>query len=234
MKALRRRLPSSLRTGMLWRLGRSDDRRPGARHGLAEGGVDAPVRGHLGQQGLAVGGAQLLHLAVAEQGVDDGVLAPQLLEGRGVGGESGLGLAARGEPEAVVEHGPQLRRRVDVEGLARELVDEGLEAGALGDEPVGDAAQLRGVDAHPGHLHAGQHAHQGALHLVVEPLEPGTHQGLAHGDERAAPSATALRAASVDTSTSAGPSRASWPAASASTSASSARPSCTSTTSSRR
>ena len=47
---------------------------PGARHGLVEGGVDAAVGGHLGQQPLAVGGAQLLHLAVAQQGVDDRVL----------------------------------------------------------------------------------------------------------------------------------------------------------------
>ncbi len=65
-----------------------------------------------------------------------------------------------------------------------ELVYQRFEAGALGDEPVGDPAQLRGVDAHAGHLHAGQDSHQGPLHLVVEPVEAGPHQRLAHGREQ--------------------------------------------------
>jgi len=69
----------------------------GAGHGLTEGGVDPPVVSHLGGQALPVGRAQLLDLAVAEQGLDDGVLTPQLLECAGVGGESGLGLAHRGQ-----------------------------------------------------------------------------------------------------------------------------------------
>ena len=52
----------------------------GARHGLVEGGVDAPVVAHVGEQVLAVGRAQLLDLAVAQQQLDHGVLAAQLLE----------------------------------------------------------------------------------------------------------------------------------------------------------
>ena len=58
---------------------------PGAGHRLVEGGVDPPVGRHLGQQRLAVGRAQLLDLPVAQQGLDDRVLAAQLLQGLGVG-----------------------------------------------------------------------------------------------------------------------------------------------------
>ena len=80
----------------------------GAGHRLSEGGVDAPVGGDFGGQALAVGGTQLLHLAVAEQDLDDRVLAAQRLEGPGVGGEPRLGLAPRRQAELVVEHGAQL------------------------------------------------------------------------------------------------------------------------------
>ena len=92
---------------------------PGAGHGLAERGVDPPVGGHLGGQALAVGGAELLHLAVAEQDLDDRVLAAQRLEGAGVGREPGLGLAAGREAQVLVEHGAQLLDRVDVERACR-------------------------------------------------------------------------------------------------------------------
>ena len=78
-----------------------------------------PSCGHLGGQALPVGGAQLLHLAVAEQGLDDRVLAAQLLEGAGVGGEPGLGLADRGEAQLLVEDGAQLGYRVDLERARR-------------------------------------------------------------------------------------------------------------------
>ncbi len=91
---------------------------PGAGHGLAEGRVDAPVGLHLGQQALAVGRAQLLDLAVLEQRLDDGVGPAQALERLGIGGEAGLRLLARREPELLVEHRAQLRRRVHVELVA--------------------------------------------------------------------------------------------------------------------
>ena len=233
MNALRRRLPSSLRTGMLWRLGRSDDSRPVRATVWSNVAWMRPSAATSASRRLAVGGAQLLHLAVAEQGVDDRVLAAQLLQGGRVGGEPRLGLAPRGEPEPVVEHRAQLRCRVDVEGLAGELVDHGFEAGALGDEPLGDPAQLLGVDAHAGDLHAGQHPHQGPLHLVVQAVEAGLHEGVAHGREQQPQRHGVARRQRGELDLG-GASRASWPAASASTSASSASPSCTSTTSSRR
>ncbi len=87
----------------------------GSGHGLAEGGMDAAVGPDFGGQALPVGGSELLHLAVAQQGVDDRMLAAQQLERAGVGREPGLGLAERGEAEPVVEDGAELRHRVDVE-----------------------------------------------------------------------------------------------------------------------
>ena len=51
-----------------------------ARHRLVEGGVDATVGADLAEQALAVGGPQLLDLAVPKQLLDDRVLAEQLLE----------------------------------------------------------------------------------------------------------------------------------------------------------
>ena len=106
----------------------------GAGHGLVERGVDAPVGGHLGQQPLAVGRAQLLDLAVAQQVLDDRVLARQLLERRGVGGVAGLGLLLRRQAELVEQDRAQLRRGVDVElvaGVLPDLAAVGRRPGAL-------------------------------------------------------------------------------------------------------
>ena len=69
-----------------------------------------PSGADLGQQRLAVGRAQLLDLAVAQQVLDDRVLADQLLERGGVGGEPGLRLLLRGEAELVEQDRAQLRR----------------------------------------------------------------------------------------------------------------------------
>ena len=95
--------------------------RPG--DGLVEAGVDAPVGGDLGEEAVAVGRAQLLHLPVAQEGVHDGVLAPEALQGPGVGGVTGLGLLLGGQTELVEQDRPQLRRRVDPEGRPGKLLD---------------------------------------------------------------------------------------------------------------
>ena len=73
---------------------------PGAGHRLVEGGVDAAVGADLLEEAVAVGGAELLDLAVREQVVDDRVLAGQLLEAGGVRGEARLGLLLRRQAEA--------------------------------------------------------------------------------------------------------------------------------------
>ena len=153
---------------MLCRLGRSDDSRPGPGHRLAEGGVDPAVGGHLGGERLAVGGAELLHLAVAEQHLDDGVLAPQRLEGAGVGRVARLGLPPGLQAQVLVEHGAQLLDRVDVERGAGQLVHGGLERLALGRQLGGDGPQHLAVDRDPHDLHAGQHPDERPLHVVEQ------------------------------------------------------------------
>ena len=115
----------------------------GAGHRLVERGVDAPVRGHLGQQRLPVGRPQLLDFPVAQQGLDDRVLTAQLLERLGVGRVPGLGPLLRGEAELVEQDLPQLRGGVDDElgpgqvldlllqpaGLRRQLAGQAVAAG---------------------------------------------------------------------------------------------------------
>ena len=140
----------------------------GSRHGLVEGGVDPPVGSDLGQQPLPVGGAQLLDLAVAKEVVDDRVLALELLEGRRVGGVTGLGLLGGGQPELVEQDGPQLGGRVDVEALAGVLLDAGGQILHLGGEPIVEVLEFGPVDAHPEVLHTGQHRHQRGLDLIVQ------------------------------------------------------------------
>ena len=106
--------------------------------GLAERRVDAAVRRDLGQQALAVRRPELLDLAVAQERVDDRMVVAQRLERRRVGRVPGLRLAAGREAELVVEHRPQLRRRVDVELVAGEVVDLGHQPLRLGHQVVGD------------------------------------------------------------------------------------------------
>ena len=103
---------------MLCRFGCSDETAPSG-HGLVERGVDATVGRHLGQQGLAVGGAQLLDLAVAQEVLDDRVLAEQLLQRGRVGGLPVLIFFCGVEAELLVEDLAQLLGRADVERLGR-------------------------------------------------------------------------------------------------------------------
>src|SRR5207248_5782660 len=80
----------------------------GAGDGLVEAGVDAVVTGDEGEQALAVGRPELLDLAVAQKLLDDGVLAPQFLERRGVGGEARLGSLLRLQAELLEQDAAQL------------------------------------------------------------------------------------------------------------------------------
>jgi hypothetical protein len=123
----------------------------GPGHGLLEGGVDATVaRVDLRQQARAVGRAQLLDGAVPEQRVDDRVLALELLQGGGIGGEAGLRLLVRGQPEGLEQHRAQLRRGVHLELDARLLLDAGLEHRRLGGEPLVERLQLAASTPTPG------------------------------------------------------------------------------------
>ena len=56
-----------------------------AGHRLLECGMDPPVGSHLGEEAFSVGRAELLHLAVAQEGLHHRVLVAEPLEGLGVG-----------------------------------------------------------------------------------------------------------------------------------------------------
>ena len=70
----------------------------------------------------------------------------------------------------------QLLGRADVEALAGELVDLGLDGRAGGGEIVGEAAQQLRVDEDAFHLHRREHGDQRALQRLVD-------GALAHGRE---------------------------------------------------
>ncbi len=157
---------------MLCRLGgvRGQPTRPG--DGLVERGVDATVRGDLGDEALAVGRPELLDLSVAQQVLDDRVLVAQLLERRLVGRVAGLGLLAGCETELVEQDRSHLRRGVDVEVLPRRLDDRGPLGLGLGGEGVVEAAEHVDVDRDAEVLHLGEHPDQRHLDVVVEAGQP--------------------------------------------------------------
>ena len=166
---------------MLWRFGWSDDSRPVRATVWLKVAWMRPSARDLLEQAVAVGGAQLLHLAVGEQVLDDRVLAGQLLEAGGVGGEPGLRLLLRGEAELVEEHLAQLERGVHVELVPGRLDDRGAVALDVGDQPVAEALQLVAVDGDAGVLHAGEHADERHLDVVVERAQA---LGVERGEQR--------------------------------------------------
>ena len=113
------------------------------------------------------------------------MLAPQLLQGLGVGGVSGLGALDGGETEIVEEHLGQLLGRVDVDGASG--VDQHLlpQLLGLGVEFVADLLQHRPVHADADVLHAGQHPHQRHLHVVVEAVQTLRGQRFPEGSDQA-------------------------------------------------
>ena len=110
-----------------------------------------------------------------------GCCPSELLEAGGVGGEPRLRLLLRGEAELVEEHLPQLQGGVDVELVAGRLDDRGPMALDVGDQPVAQGLELRAVDGHAGVLHAGQHADERHLDVVVERPQP---LGVQGGEQR--------------------------------------------------
>ena len=140
----------------------------GAGDGLVEAGVDAPVPRDLGQEAVAVGRAQLLHLPIAQEGIDDRVLTAESLQRGSVGGVAGLRLLLRRQPELVEQHRAQLLGRVDPELHPGQVLDLTVQALDLVGQGPHDRRQVVDIDTDARHLHAGQHAHQGELHLVVE------------------------------------------------------------------
>ena len=78
-------------------VGRIGAQSTGSGNRLVEGRADAVTLPHLVQQPNPIGRAQLLHLSVLEEMLDDRVLAAQFFERCSVGAVAGLGLLLRGE-----------------------------------------------------------------------------------------------------------------------------------------
>ena len=153
----------------------------GGGDGVLEAGVDAPVVGDHLAQAVHIGGLQFGELAVVQDLLDDGVLAPELVQHLRVGGVARLGLLHRGQAQLVKEDAAQLLGGVDVELLPGQLVDGGLHlVDALG-EHLPELDQGPPVHQHPDLLHLGQHRAQGEVHLVVELVQPQLLQPLGEG-----------------------------------------------------
>ena len=101
-------------------------------HRLVEGGPDAVSGSHLGQKSLAVGRAELLDLPVGQEVPDHRVVVTKALQGRRVGGISGLGLLSRGQTQLLEQDLPELLGGVHVELLARRFVDQASKTVAVG------------------------------------------------------------------------------------------------------
>ena len=141
----------------------------GAGHRLVERGVDATVRGDLGEQRFAVRAAQLLDLAVLQQRLDElRPLVAQLLERGSVGGEARLGLLRRGEAALGVQDLAQLNRRVDVERAADDLLQHTAEPVDLGRQTIAELLQRATIDGDADVFHLRQHPHQRVLDRRVQ------------------------------------------------------------------
>ena len=126
--------------------------------------MDAALRIHQTRQGIEIGGAHLLQLAVLQDAVHHRMLPGQFLQGLLTGGcLAALGLARCGQAQPVEQHVAQLLGRADVELRARQLVDMGCELVQLPLHVVEESPEGRGVDGHPALLHACQHGQQGHL-----------------------------------------------------------------------
>ena len=130
---------------------------PSGGDGVLEAGVDAPVGGDDFAQAVGVGRFQLGELAVVQNGLDNGVLAPQLLQYLGVGGVAGFCLLHRRQAQLVKENFSQLLGGVDVELLPGQLIDEGLVLLDALSQSFAEGSQSLPIHQHAGSLHLGQH-----------------------------------------------------------------------------
>ena len=138
-------------------------------HGLVEGGVNATIGCDLAHQPYAVGAAQLLHLAVLHQGVDElrpFVAQPQ--QRRRVGRVARLGLLLRGQLLLGVEQLTELHGRVEVEGASDDALQLGREPFTLRCQAFVEPSQLHEVDRDPDVFHLGEHTDQRILDRCVQ------------------------------------------------------------------
>ena len=141
----------------------------GAGDGLIEGCVDPAVGCDLGDQADAVGAAQLLHLAVLHQRIDElrpFVAQPQ--QRRRVGRVARLGLLLRRQLLLGVQQLAQLHRRVEVERPADDALKLGRETFALRRQSLVQSPQFGDVDGDADVLHLGEHSDQRVLDRRVQ------------------------------------------------------------------
>ncbi|CAB4599884.1 unannotated protein [freshwater metagenome] len=115
--------------------------------------MDPTVGSDLGKETLAVGRPEFLDLPVGQQMLDDRVLAPQLLERRGVGRETCLRLLLRGETETFEKDLAEFHGGVHVELLPCVCADLRSQFIAPGDERIVESSQFDLVDADSDDLH---------------------------------------------------------------------------------
>ena len=163
------------------RVGAAEASRRGRR--LVEGRVHPAVaRVDHPREGLEVGGVELVELAPRQERIDDLVVVPQLLQHRRVGRQRTLGGALAGlQPELVVQHLPQLRRRVEVELPAGEPVDLRRQRGHLLARLVAHLLEVLDIQADPPGLHPGEHGGERELDVLQQAAKPETVHLFVHG-----------------------------------------------------
>ena len=173
------RRPSSVRTGMFWRLGSVEARRPVAEPGDLVGGVDAPRVGvDRVLEGVGVGRLELRqHPPVEDAGREVVALRRQLLQHVGAGAP-GAGLAALAalQAHALEEDLAELLRRADVELLAGEGLDLVLQRRHALREVPRQPRERGAVDLDAMRLHRREHGDERALHGLVDPGDAGERQ----------------------------------------------------------
>ena len=142
---------------------------PGAGDGLVESRVDPAVGSNLGHQAGSVGAAELLHLPVPHQRIDElRPLVAQPQQRRCVGRVPGLGLLLRCQLLLGVQQFAQLNRRVEVERPTDDALELGRESFALQCEVLVESLQLGHVDGDADVFHLGEHTDQGVLDRGIQ------------------------------------------------------------------
>ena len=133
--------------------------------------MNAPVGRNDLQQTLGIGGAELREHPVLHDPLHDGMAAPELFQHLGIGGVAGLGLFDRGQLQLFEQNFPQFFGGIDVEFLARIGVYGRLTGVDALCQHVSEVCQRLSVHRHAGVLHGREHAAQGQVNVVVDPVQ---------------------------------------------------------------
>ena len=120
-------------------------------------------------EAVDVCGQKLLEVAAFQHVGDDGILPRQLfqhLRARRI--RPLFILFGSGQTQLFKQDLAKLRRRVQVEGLARLLVDPGSDLGDLFAVALFELRAGGAVDAHPAHFHIVQHVAEGQFQVLIQ------------------------------------------------------------------